>query len=518
MSLTSVTYVVFLAALTVLYYLVPKRCQWMLLLAASYVFYCCGGVKTVVYLLFTTVTVYAAGLVLGHLNARRRAVPEGADKAAWQDGIKRRKKAVVAAACLLNFGMLYTLKYWDFTAQLLGRAFGRPFPSLGLLMPLGVSFFVFQSIGYVIDVYRGKQEPQRNLAKMALFTSFFPQIIQGPISRYHQLGPQLYAGRSLDYEQLRAGIQLVLWGFFKKLLIAERVGVVANTVFDNPSQYPGSILALGAFAYCIQLYCDFSGGIDVTRGSAQMLGIDMAENFRRPLFARSLTDFWRRWHITLGGWMRDYVFYPLSLSKPFARLGRWARGHIKGKAGKILATSLATFVVYLLIGIWHGSSLKYIFYGFYNGFIITASLLLEARFVGWRARLGMTEDSRGWNLFRIARTCAIVFVGRYITRAPRLLTGLWMLWHTVTDFQPSALLSGLPLQLGIGASDYGIAALAVLVMVLVEYAQERGVQVRRWLAARPAGVQFAAILLPLLLLLFCTGGDYVPAQFIYAQF
>lgn len=518
MSFTSVTYIVFLVALTVLYYVIPKRCQWMLLLAASYVFYCCGGVKTVVYLLFTTLTVYAAGLLLGRLNAQRRSLPDGADKARLQEAIKRRKKAVVAAACLLNFGMLYTLKYWDFTAQLLGRALNRPLPSLGLLMPLGVSFFVFQSIGYVIDVYRGKQEPQRNVAKFALFTSFFPQIIQGPISRYNQLAPQLYAERTLDYDKLRDGIQLILWGFFKKLLIAERAGVVANTVFDNAGQYPGSILAVGTLAYCIQLYCDFSGGIDITRGTAQMLGIEMTENFRRPLFARSLTDFWRRWHITLGGWMRDYVFYPLSLSKPFARLGRWSRSHIKGKAGKILATSLATFIVYLLIGIWHGSSLKYIFFGFYNGIIITVSLLMEARFVGWRSRLHMTDDSRGWNLVRIARTCVIVFIGRYITRAPRLLTGLGMLWRTVTDFQPSALVSGSLLGLGIGVTDYVIVICAVLVLVLVEYAQERGVHIRQWLAERPAGVQFIAALVPLLLLLFCTGGDYVPAQFIYAQF
>ena len=517
MSFTSFTYIAFLVLLTVVYYCIPKRMQWMILLAASYVFYCSSGVRTVVYLLFTTVTVYAAGLLLGRLNAQRKALSD-ADKAGLQQRIRHRKKAVVAAACVLNFGMLFLLKYWDYTAGLLDRALGTALPRLDLLMPLGVSFFVFQSVGYVIDVYRGKQEPQRNLAKLALFTSFFPQIIQGPISRYHQLAPQLFAGRSVDYEQLRAGIQLIQWGFFKILLIAERVGVVADTVYTSPSSYPGSILALGTLAYCIQLYCDFSGGIDITRGTAQMLGIEMTENFRRPLFAHSLADFWRRWHITLGSWMRDYVFYPLSLSRPFGRLGRWSRKHIKGKAGKILATSLATFVVYLLIGIWHGSSLKYIFFGFYNGIIITTSLLLEATFVSWRARLRMEEHSRAWSLFRIARTCVIVFIGRYITRAPRLLTGLAMLWNTVTDFQPAALLSDTVLSLGIGWTDYLIVALASAVLVAVEYAQERGVHIRQWLAARPPAVQFAAVLLPLLLLLFGTGGDYVPAQFIYAQF
>lgn len=517
MSFTSFAYIIFLVLLTVLYYCIPKRMQWILLLAASYVFYCSGGVKTVVYLLFTTVTAYAAGLLLGALNEKRKALSD-ADKARLQDLIRRKKKAIVAAACVLNFGMLFMLKYWDGSVQILDRVLGISLPSLGLLMPLGVSFFVFQSIGYVIDVYRGKQPPQRNLARFALFTSFFPQIVQGPISRYHQLAPQLFGEHPLDYENLRNGIQLLLWGFFKKILIAERAGAVVETVYGDPSAYPGSILALGTLAYCIQLYCDFSGGIDITRGTAQMLGIGMTENFRRPLFACSLTDFWRRWHITLGGWMRDYVFYPLSLSRPFGRLGRWSRKHIKGKAGKIFATSLATFIVYLLIGIWHGSSLKYIFFGFYNGIIITVSLLMEATFVSWRARLHMTEHSRLWNLFRIARTCVIVFIGRYITRAPRLLTGLSMLWHTFSNFQPAALLSDTVFSLGIGRSDYLILALAVLVLVVVEYAQERGVQIRQWLAARSAAVQFFAVLFMLLVLLFGTSGDYVPAQFIYAQF
>ena len=264
MSFTSFAYIIFLVLLTVLYYCIPKRMQWILLLAASYVFYCSGGVKTVVYLLFTTVTAYAAGLLLGALNEKRKALSD-ADKARLQDLIRRKKKAIVAAACVLNFGMLFMLKYWDGSVQILDRVLGISLPSLGLLMPLGVSFFVFQSIGYVIDVYRGKQPPQRNLARFALFTSFFPQIVQGPISRYHQLAPQLFGEHPLDYENLRNGIQLLLWGFFKKMLIAERAGAVVETVYGDPSAYPGSILALGTLAYCIQLYCDFSGGIDITR-------------------------------------------------------------------------------------------------------------------------------------------------------------------------------------------------------------------------------------------------------------
>lgn len=508
MSLTSPAFPAAVAGLTVVYYLLPRRLRWPLLLAVSLLFYLTGGLWALSVLALVTVSTYLAGLALGALNAR------SADREA-KATCRRRKKLVVLAACLVNFGVLFLLKYWSGVAGLLSRFF--PLPAWDLVMPLGLSFFIFQAVGYVIDVYRGKYAPQANLAKYALFVSFFPQMVQGPISRYDQLAPQLLAGEDLDWEDLRSGIRLALWGYMKKLLIAERIGVVAETVYANQANYPGSILAFGTLAYCLQLYCDFSGGIDITRAAARLLGIRMAENFRRPLFAQSLTEFWRRWHITLGAWMRDYLFYPLSLSKPFGRLGRWARRHLPGKAGKIFATSLATFVVYLVIGVWHGSSLKYIAYGLYNGGIITASLLLEGVFVPWRRRLGM--EGRGWTLFRILRTNAIVFIGRYLTRAPRLLVGLSMLKRTLLELHPRALWSGALLELGLGWGDYLVVLLAGLLLFTVELAQERGADVPAWLDSRPWPVQWAMMLGALLALLFLgLGGSYTPAQFIYAQF
>ena len=518
MSLTSPGFLAAVALLVPVYYLIPRRGQWVLLLGASCLFYLTGGLSAMAFLAVTTLTTWGAGLALGALNRRRRALsPE--EKAAGQALLKRRKKLVVLAACLINFGILFLLKYWSGTAALFTRLSGLSLPEVDLVLPLGLSFFTFQAVGYVIDVYRDKYAPQANPAKYALFVSFFPQMIQGPISRYDQLAPQLLARRQLQWEDLQAGIRLAMWGYMKKLLIAERIGVAADAVFSDQGAYPGSILAFGALAYALQLYCDFSGGIDITRGVARMLGIDMAENFRRPLFARSLTEFWRRWHISLGGWMRDYLFYPLSLSKPFGRLGRWARRHVPGKAGKIFATSLATFVVYLVIGIWHGSSLKYIAYGFYNGGIITASLLLEGVFVPWRQRLGITDSSAFWTLFRIARTNLIVFIGRYLTRAPRLLTGLAMLWRTVTDCHPGALWSGQLLTLGLGWGDYLVVLGASALLFGTELAWERGGDPAGRLARCHWLIQWAALLLSLLLLLFLgLGGSYTPAQFIYAQF
>lgn len=519
MSFTSLTFLVFLGVLVVLYYLVPRKFQWVLLLLASYAFYLWGGGKTVVYLLITTCTTYLAGRLLGALNSRLKALP-AEERKARKPAFDRKKKQVVLAACLLNFGLLYILKYWSFTAEVINNASGLHLPAPDLLMPLGVSFFTFQSIGYVIDCYRGKYAPQENLGRYALFVSFFPQIIQGPIARYDQLGPQLLGEHRLDWDQLKHGIQLCMWGYFKKLVIAERIGVMVNAVFSDVWGYSGSIMAAAVLGYSIQLYCDFSGGIDITRGVGQMLGIEMAENFRRPLFALSLTEYWRRWHITLGAWMRDYVFYPIALSKGFRKLGSFARKHFGGVMGKIFATSMATFVVYFVIGIWHGANFRYIAYGFYNGGLITAGLLLEPTFVKLRERIPIRWDGKAWHFFQMARTSLIVFVGRYMTRAPRLLTALAMIRATVTDFQLQSLTDGTLLSFGLTAFDYWVVALGMVVVTAVEWYQEKGGHVRKWMEGRSTVVQWAMVMIPLLVivLLGAVGQGYVAAEFIYAQF
>lgn len=477
MSFTSLSFLLLVAGAVLVYYLLPQHAQWCVLLAASLVFYCVGGGKTVLYVFYTAAIVYVCGLLLGHYNDLRRAAPKEERKAVTAR-YKPRRRAVVLVACLLNFGLLYVLKYWNFTADLflpLADRAGVQLPLSELVLPLGVSFFMFQSVGYVIDVYRDKYAPEHHFGKLLLFVSFFPQMVQGPISRFGDLGPQLLAGRSLDFGNLKYGIQL---------------------------------------------YGDFSGGIDITRGVAKLFGIDLAENFRRPLYATSLTDFWRRWHITLGTWMRDYLFYPLSLSKPFGKLGKLTRRHIKGKLGKILSTSLATFLVYLVIGIWHGANWRYIAFGFWNGGIITLSLLLSPRFYRWKQSLHINDTSRGWHLFRLVRTNVIVFFGRYITRAPRFLTAVWMAKETLLHPQFADLANGTLLTLGLTAQDYVVLLLSVAVLLLAEWYQETHGEIRPALEKQSPFVQWVCIALPLVVL-FCFGvlrAEYISSTFLYQQF
>ena len=520
MSFTSPVFLGFILFFLLVYYLLPRRLQWVVLLAASCVFYISGGIRMIAYLLITTLSTYLAGRLLGWLNEKGAGLSQE-DKKLLSGRLRTQKRLTVFFAAFLNFGMLYVLKYWDFTAHALGRLIpGSNLPVLNLAIPLGISFYIFQSIGYVVDVYRDKYQPEKNPFKFALFVSFFPQIIQGPISRFDQLAGQLTALREPNFDSIKYGIQLTMWGYFKKLVIAGRAGVLVDHVFNGGTKYDGSVIAFAVLFYCIQLYCDFSGGIDISRGIAGMFGIDMTINFRRPIFAVSLTDYWRRWHISLGTWMKDYVFYPLALSKPFGRLGKFTRKHIGGTVGKIFPTSLATCIIYFIIGIWHGANFRYIAFGFWNGIIITSSLILTGFYSGVRKRLGISDQSRLLRVFRILRTAFLVFIGRYITRAPRLLTALSMLGATFLNFHPERLFDGTLLTLGLDKGAIITVLAGIVAVIYVELLQERGIEIRKSLEKRSFLVQWLAILVPLtaIILLGILNQEYISAEFIYAQF
>ncbi len=512
MSLVSVEFIVFVAISLLLYYVLPKKFQWIMLLMSSMLFYLTGGVSGVFYLLFTTFTTYFAGILLGRYNKEDKNVAEIT---------KKKKRLVVLVTTVLNFGILFFLKYWNPLADMINNVLKfEKINRLELILPLGISFYMFQSIGYVIDVYRNKYEPEKNIFKYMLFTSFFPQMVQGPISRFDSLGNELYAEHKFSWDNLKDGIQLLMLGYFKKLVIADRAAIVVNAVIYDYANQSGSIILIAMILYCIQLYCDFSGGIDVTRAVAKMFGITLVDNFKRPFFSTTLTDFWRRWHISLGSWMKDYLFFPLSVSKPFVKFGKFVRKHIKGKAGKILPVSLITFIVYFTIGIWHGGSLKYIAFGFWNGALITLGLLLEPLFIKLKQKLNISNDNKMFYVFRIIRTLIIVLIGRYITRAPRLLSAFEMLKITVFNFELSSVFNGTLLNFGITLMDYIIIAVGTLFILIIEAIDEYGIGVRKMVDRQKPIVQWIVIMVSILTLtiLGICRGNYIASEFIYKQF
>ena len=516
MSFVSIEFLIFTLVSLVLYYILPSKKRWIALLIASYAFYIIGGKYTVLYLIFTTIITYISARVLDKINSSKTDNDEKLIKKN-----KRNKKLIVVCTLLLNFGLLFFFKYWNFLAEFINKLSGtETIGIMDLVLPLGISFYIFQSIGYLIDVYRKKYPAEKNILKYATFISFFPQIVQGPISRFDNLGKQLQNDNKFSWDNIKDGIQIILWGLLKKLVIADRAAVVVTAVFNNYKEYDGAIILFSVILYCIQLYCDFSGGIDITRGVARLFGIDLIDNFKRPIFATSLQDFWRRWHISLGTWMKDYLFYPLSLSKPFIKLGKKIRTQIGGKAGKIIPVSIVTFIVYFAIGIWHGASFKYIVFGLWNGTLITIGLLLEPLFIKAKTILKIDDKNGFFKFFQVLRTSFLVLIGRYITRASRFMASIEMLTLTVTTFTFQNIMDGKLLSFSLTIEDYIVILVGVIVLLVIEAFYEKGINLRLWLDKKPFILQWGVMIIALLVLLWfgINRGNYIASEFIYKQF
>lgn len=527
MSFLSMRFLLFLAAAIAGFYLIPKRYQWMWLLAFSYLFYLASGINTVIYIMTTTISTFGAGLWLerwDHQLAARLKSPELSQKVRQEEKkrikeqVKLYKRWIVTAVLVLNFGILAFLKYRNFAITNINGVFHTDFTSVKLLLPLGISFYTFQSIGYLIDVYRGKYNPDHNLFRFALFVSFFPQILQGPIGRFDRLSHQFFEEHSFDLLRIQRGMQLMLWGYFKKIVIADRAAVVVSEVFGNYEAYTGLAVVVGVLGYSIQLYADFSGGMDVVTGAADCFGISLDVNFARPYFARSISDFWHRWHITLGTWMKDYVFYPFSLSKAMNKFGKYCKKHFGKQIGRVLPVCIANLLVFFLVGVWHGAAWKYIVYGLYNGMIIAASNLLAPLTQKLAQKLHIPLKSRFWMVVQILRTFLIVNISWYFDMAVDLKAAFAMMKNTVTNFSLVSLTDGSLLKLGLDKKDYLVLFLSCSVWFTISYLQENGMEIRKTLSARPVWIRFALYLIllfsiPLLGQISLTGGGFIYAQF-----
>lgn len=540
MNYTSLNFILFVALTVLVYFLFPlKKQKWTVLLVASYVFYLFAGYKYVAFILFTTVSTYLFALWINRIGVKSKETLK-LNKQTWdkdkkkkfKNSIKHKKRLVMALVLVVNFGILAFLKYYNFFAGSLNDVmgvFGIGFsaPTLKLFLPLGISFYTFQSMGYIVDVYREKVAPEKNIAKLALFVSFFPQIIQGPISFYDQLAHQLYEPHKFDFTRFKYGMELILWGFFKKLIIADRAVVAINTVTADYAAYNGTTLTFTILLYALQLYADFSGGIDISRGVAQIFGIDMVDNFKRPYFAKSINDYWRRWHITLGAWLKNYLFYPLAMSNLFINASKKMKGTKFGstKAGahiaKVLPTSIASLIVFLVVGIWHGANWKYVAFGIWNGGIIMISILLKPVFDWVLAKLRINAQSFAYGVFQMFRTFLVVLVGYVFDVAPNFAQAMNTFKLVFVDQSFSAGWSQIS-ELGLDKFDYAIIIFAMIVVFVASVIQERhsSTTIREMLDKKPFALRGLVIFAGLMLVLVfgIYGPGYDPAAFVYMQF
>ena len=509
MSLTSIEFLVFVIVAVVGYYIIPKRCQWMWLLLFSYIYYASAGIQYLGFILYTTLVTYGTALVIHRIDQT--------DEAHKKDA-KQKKKGVLILALLFVFGLLGVLKYTNFIVQNIDQLFHTDFGPFHLLLPIGLSFYTFQSAGYILDVYWNRCEPEKNVFRFALFVSFFPQILQGPIGRFDRLTKTLYAEHEFDWQRIERGVQRIIWGFFKKMLIADTAAVFVDAIFNQYQTYNG-IAILGVLAYSAQLYADFSGGVDVVIGVAELFGVEMDENFKRPYFAVSITDFWHRWHITLGTWMKDYVFYPLTLSKGMVKFRKAAKKKLGKKISVKLPICVSNLIVFFLVGVWHGAAWKYIAYGMFNGIIIAFSGMMGDQYKKWKKSLHVTGKEKWYHIFMIVRTFILVNISWFFDCSDTVGQAIRMMKNAVTSFSPGQLLLIPAGREGVAFTPYALVILFVGSMILftVSLLQERGVKIRETIAKRNFAVQFL-IYAGLVLCIGFFGSTAAVRGFIYAQF
>ncbi len=530
MLFTSYEFMLFVAVTLLLYYVIPKKAQWPFLLIANYVFYAICGLSYLPFILATTVTVYLAGITLGKMQGRveayiaeHKAELSRDERKAYKAAQKKKQKAVFLLVLLLNLGILAVLKYTNFAignVNSLVHAFGgkKQFALADFVLPMGISFYTFQSLGYLIDVYRGKYEPEKNPFRFALFVSFFPQLVQGPISRFDHLAQSLYEKHYFVWERVSRGLQRVLWGYFKKMVIADRMIIGVKTLIAAPDQYRGAYAFFGMLFYALELYADFTGGIDITIGIAEALGIQVTENFHRPYFSKNIKEYWNRWHITMGTWFTDYIFYPISVSKGMITISKFSRKHLGEKIGKRVPVYLSAFAVWFATGIWHGASWNFIVWGLGNFVVIMISQEFDLLFERFRKRFPKLVASRGFDGFRVIRTVLLMSSLRMFDCYRDVPLTFRMFGSMFSVMNLPKAIPGL-MHIGLSMKDYIILLVGLLLLFTASMVQRRG-SVRDKLVKLPFAVKTVLWLsLFLAIVLFGAYGiGYDASQFIYNQF
>ena len=511
MLFTSYAFIGFVLVLLVLYYAVPRRFQKLILFVGNVCFYVMSGWTNLIFMGITILSTYGAARWIGNnIDAQKAYVKERKEelsreeKKAYKAKEKKKRKLIAALAVILNVALLALVKF--------------PNRIFLFLMPMGISFYTLMSLGYLLDVYWEKQKPEKSLFRFALFVSFFPQLVQGPISRFKDLSESLYAEHALDWKNIYYGFVRVLWGFFKKLVIADRLSVVIATISGDFDTYNGAYIFLEMFLYTIQLYADFSGGIDITIGVAQMLGVEMAENFIRPYFSKSLKEYWRRWHITMSTWFRDYLFYPISITKTMQNFSKFLRAHFGDYIGKRLPVYVASFIVWFVTGIWHGTTSNFIVWGLVNYVILMISEELEPAYAAFHEKC-IPAETKGWRVFMVLRTFTMLCFLKLFDCYQSAGEVFRAYGSAFTFAKLDELVHGGWLQLGMSLADYVVVAVGSVVILTVSLIQRRE-SVRDQLSRKPFALQAGVVMaLFLVTLIFgAYGMGYDASQFIYNRF
>ena len=531
MSFVSLAFALFVTIVICLYYIIPKKYQWIVLLVASYVFYFICSEKLIVYLLVTTISVFTcAKYISGSVKKQKEYIKANKElskdeKKQIKAAFKKKQRWLLLLCVFINIGILAYLKYinWGIAYFNYYRLhwfgvvdFVNP---INILMPLGISFYTFQSVGYIIDVYNGKYEAEENIFKFALYVSFFPQIIQGPISRFNELAPELYKEKAFNFYNIKSGLIRILYGLFKKLVIAQRVSPYVTSVMNFKDYgYDGFYILLAVFLYSMEIYCDFSGGIDIALGVAEMLDIKVAENFERPFFSKSIAEYWRRWHITLGTWFKDYIFYPLSICKPFLNLSKWLKKHFGDGVGKRAPLYLPLFIVWTTTGMWHGSESRFVVWGLLNFVFIILGTELEPVSEKLIEKFNVKVNGFWFKSYRILKTFWLMSflrlfdISKNAKDAFHSFALIFRPWHSFN-------LNSVYETLGINHDNFIVVIIAIIILFISDLLARRG-PIRHRVLAKNTFIQWVLVsaLFVAVIVFGSYGLGYEASSFIYGNF
>lgn len=502
MSITSFYYLGFTAAALILYYVVNPKWQSRYLLLVSLVFYLLAGQGyTIAYLVISTVSTYYAAPAIHNAGDEKKA------------------KRILAATLVLNFGLLALLKYYGFILWNVNavRALfgGDPVgTTVHIAASLGVSYYTLQLAGYLLDCYWKVGLVQTNFLDFALFACYFPQMTSGPISRYKQIQGGLYAEHSFNYTQVTHGLKRMAWGLFKKMVIADRLGLIVNSVYANYESYHLTIIWAGIFCFALQLYTDFSGCMDIILGTSECFGITLPENFRNPFFSTTIQEFWQRWHITLGTWLKDYIMDPVLKSNTWIKLGEKSRKKLGKKWGKRIPTYLGMLVLWLAMGLWHGSGWKFIIgEGLWFWIVIITGNMCSKSLQKLNQKLHINPQNILWITFQRLRTFFIFSIGLICFRAENMGEVFAVLKAGVTHYSQRGFSQ---VKGDLGLVNLIMLCIAFVIFAAAEMMQNRKTDVFTWITERPTPVSWCTymIICAMILLSLSISGQ----SFIYAGF
>ena len=526
MSLISLDCFKFALITVIAYFLIPKRFQWFVLFIANIWFYCSYGPVYIVFLVLAGAVSYFGARILEKENndgaKRISAAGDDKEKEEARRGLLRRKKTIAFITIILVMSAWIVLKYGNFLAGnvfALLAVFGPAisFEGFDWVLPLGMSFYTFHAIGYVVDVYRKKYPAEKNFLKYFTFLSFFPHMIQGPFSRFNDLSKTMFAGNSFSYTRLCEGASRILWGAFKKAVVADPTAGTVNMILGAYADHTGIQIVFAFCLYSIRLYADFSGYMDMVCGFCHILGIGLEENFRQPFFAKTVDEYWRRWHITLGRWFRDYVFYPASMSRNGMKISKWARNKWGAKTGKLISGYFAMIFVWTATGLWHGANWTYLVWGYLNLIVMCSTMQLSDKYTLIKEKLKIRSDSFLWKLFCMIRTYILISAFRFFSVAKDIRSAVATIAKVFTDFRISMIRQPSEFFVGMFREEIILMAIAAAAIFTVDILNETG----RWAKVKekcPAVLRALAYSIMIVMIILMLKTDDITGGFMYANF